>query len=553
MFKHYITLCCILFVGILSAQHQHQHSKVSPRDSLRGMLTPFRTCYDVTYYNLNITIRPNDQFITGSNQIHYTVVENFDRLQIDLFKNMTLHSIEWKGQPLKFTREWDAVFVEFPTLQQQGTTGMIEINYEGKPLEAKNPPWDGGFVWSKDEQENHWIGVSCEGTGASLWWPNKDHLSDEPDSMTIKCAVPQDLTCVANGTLRSTKKVKRGYRQFEWYVDYPINNYNVTVNIADYANFKDTYTSLDNDKLELDYYVLSYNLEKAKNHFKQVHGILGAFEKYFGKYPFWKDGYALVETPYIGMEHQSAIAYGNDYQRGYRGMTMGPNLSFDYLILHETGHEYFGNSVSCNDLAEMWIHESFTTYMESLYIEEEYGSRTAIKYLKSQRNSIANKEAILGPIGVNWHPHDTDQYYKGSWILHSLRGQIGDDDLFFAFLRQFYDNHKLGHATTEDFLTLLNKMTDSDYRPFINQYLKNAHLPKLLYSLKQDGNQLTLRYKWLKVEDDFTMKMLLGTRNDHKYLTVTNEWQEYTFPKMKKENFLVIRDFALIDVKELDR
>lgn len=385
---------------------------------------------------------------------------------------MKINKIVHKNKDLNFTRLHDAVFVQFP-FQPKGTKGSFRVFYEGAPTVALIPPWDGGFVWSKDENGDHWIGVACEGDGASLWWPNKDHLSDEPDSMSIRVAVPDPYLCVSNGNLRSREALNDGYTRYNWFVSYPINNYNVTVNIAKYAHFSDIYTSPDRHELQLDYYVLPKNLEKAKKHFQSVHQTLKCFEYYFGKYPFWNDGYALVETPYLGMEHQSAIAYGNQYMRGYLGGMIPRKMDWDYVIVHETGHEYWGNSISCNDLSEMWIHESFTTYMEALYVEYTYGYKDALQYLDifRRRPSILNEQPILGPKDVNWEDWTgSDHYYKGSWVLHTLRNAINDDELWFDLLKSFYQENAISNIETEDFVAYVKERTSKD---FIDSFLNN--------------------------------------------------------------------------------
>ena len=350
-------------------------------DSLRGSLRPERTCFDVHFYNLELKVDPETKSIAGFNEIHFKAVNDFDRMQIDLFAEMEIDRILLDETELEFERKHNAVFIDFPEQIPGGTLEFITVEYHGTPRVAKMPPWDGGFVWKKDKNDKPWVGVACEGIGASLWWPLKDHLSDEPDSMAFTTIVPSDLVSVSNGHLVKQEEREEGWTAWTWRVSYPINSYNVTVNIADYAHIEDTYTNASGEH-ELDYYVLSYNEEKATEHFKQVGPMLKIFEDAFGEYPFWKDGYALVETSYWGMEHQGAVAYGNKYKNNSHG--------WDYIIIHESGHEWWGNSVSCPDHAELWIHESFCTYSEAVYMERRFNYEKAVDYLRGHRMKIAN-------------------------------------------------------------------------------------------------------------------------------------------------------------------
>lgn len=550
-FSIFISFCLsILFLFPLSAQHDFfHHHHFTKADTLRGMLRAERTCYDVTFYDLNIKINPTEESIKGYVDIFYDSKEDFERLQIDLFENMEIDKIVFKEKELKYKRSYNAIFIDFP-FQKKGDKGSFRVHYHGEPTKAKNAPWDGGFVWKKDRNNDPWIGVACEGDGASLWWPNKDHLSDEPDSMSIRVAVPSDLMCVANGNLRKKTPRKDGYTQYDWFVTYPINNYNVSVNIAKYEHISDTYTALDGDTLALDYYVLSYNALRAKRHFEQVHKVLACFEKYFGKYPFWNDGYALVETPYLGMEHQSAIAYGNGYTRGYRGGMIPKDMNWDYIIVHETGHEYFGNSISSNDHAEMWIHESFTTYMEALYVECIYSYEDAIRYLKSQVSFIGNLEPMVAPLDVNFTKFaSSDHYFKGSMVLNTLRHAIGNDDLWFDALRSFYQKHAISHVVTQDFIDFINHCTKKDYTAFFEQYLRFPQPPTFVYSIQEkEDNSLILKYKWEADAAGFNMPILVGKKGDYQRLQPTSEWQEMTI-EVGRMDFEVATDLFYVRTK----
>lgn len=497
-------------------------------DSLRGSLSPLRSCYDVTYYDLNLRVIPAEQTIQGYNVIHYRTTAPFRTLQVDLFENMPISRITHRNQELTFEREADAVFITFPQEQPAGQLDSIRIAYAGKPMVAKNPPWDGGFTWAKDKTGKDWIGVSCEGIGASLWWPNKDHLSDEPDSMKISAEVPTGLMCVANGNLRQATQLSDGYTRYDWLVSYPINNYNVSLNIADYAHFSDTYTAQDGEKLALDYYVLPYNIDKAKKQFEQVKPMLACYEKLFGKYPFWQDGYALVETPYLGMEHQSAVAYGNNYLPGYAGEDLsgtGVGLKFDYLIIHESGHEYWGNSVSARDHAELWIHESFCTYTEALYVECTQGYDNAVRYVNGQRRAIQNREPIVAPLGVN-ADGSGDMYFKGANMLHTLRNVMNDDTRWFAILNGLAQQFERKTTNTQEIIAYINGQAGQDYTYLFDQYLRYPSIPVFEYRLTRQKNKLTLAYRWVADVKDFRMPLQVdfGSGKDE-VINPTTQWQ----------------------------
>lgn len=549
MKKMSILLFAFLLAATVFGQKDFYQDKVFTKaDTLRGELRPERTCYDVTFYDLNVAIDIDKQFLKGFVDIHYDVVQDFKALQIDLFENMTLDKVFNYSKLLSTKRVNNAVFVYFPETQKAGTSGSIRVFYEGFPTSARNAPWDGGFVWNKDENGDPWIGVACEGDGASLWWPNKDHLSDEPDSMSIRVAVPTGLTCVANGNLRGTKQYKNGFSEFHWFVSYPINNYNVTVNIGKYAHFSDTYTAQDGDLLQMDFYVMPYNLKKAKAQFAQVKDVLKAYERFFGKYPFWSDGLAFVETPYLGMEHQSAIAYGNKYLRGYLGGMIPRDMNWDYIIVHELGHEWWGNSISVNDHAEMWIHESFTTYMEALFVEDFMSKPDAIRYLESQKGYISNREPLLGPLNVNWDNWSaSDHYYKGAWMLHTLRNAIDDDEKWFEILKGLYQKYKLSNVTTNDIVGYMNNATSRDYIPFFEQYLEYPNIPKLIYDLKQDGTNLVVRYRWEADVAAFDMPIKVGKAGEWtKIYPKTNVIGEIILKNFNKSDFKVAEDLFYV-------
>lgn len=555
-FQQLLIFGFLLFSFGLSGQPDfYDGIPITRADTLRGKLRFERTCYDVGHYDLRLELDIAHQSIRGSNRITYRINQDFKKLQIDLFANMVIDDILLDdGQKLTFNRVDNAVFVIFPRLQKkEAQIGAITVLYHGQPIIARNPPWDGGFSWTQDPDKNDWVVVSCEGIGASLWWPNKDHLSDEPDSMDIRITVPNTLQAISNGRLVEQRATAPGKTTFHWAVSYPINNYNVTLNVGNYAHFHEIYQALDGDSLDLDYYVLPRNLAKAKEHFKMVPEMLRIYEEYLGKYPFWKDGYALVETPTLGMEHQGAISYGNKYQRGYLGGRIPDDMKWDYIIVHESGHEYWGNSVSCNDLAEMWLHEGFTTYMEALYVEKRFGEYRAIEYLLDQRRNIQNSAPIVGKMDMNYSPmYATDQYYKGSWFLHTLRHVIDDDCVWFGMLQAYYRKYALSHVTTQEFIDFVQAYTGKDYSDFFMQYLYYPKPPTLEYSLTQKGKNLMVKYKWKVDVSRFDMPIVVGNlEKPIKIYPNNQEWKTLTIPRMKAKDFQVATSFFYVNTHQV--
>lgn len=512
-------------------------------DTLRGMLRPERTCYDVKQYNLDLTVSYEEKKIFGKNEIIFETTDTASTIQIDLFENMEITEIFADGMPAKFRREHNAVFVDLPkAIPPRGMVGLT-VEYGGIPIVAKRPPWDGGFVWTTDDNEKPWVGVACEGIGASLWWPMKDHLSDEPDSMTFTIRLPKgelhDLMAVANGQLRKEYYDEDSNHVFKWAVTYPINSYNVTLNIADYVHIHDTFINASGTH-DLDYYVLRKNEEAARQHFKQVAPMMRCFEKFFGEYPFWNDGYALVETDYWGMEHQGAVAYGNNYKNNSWG--------FDYIIIHETGHEWWGNHVSCDDHAELWIHESFCTYSETVYMECMYGKEKALSYIGSQQGGILNRKPIVGPRDVNYEGWgDSDMYYKGAWMLHTLRNVIRDDSIWFSTLRTIQDNYGMKTTDTKSIIEHFQLSTGRDLSKIFEQYLYHPHPPKLEYDVRQKGKVVRMKYRWKADVEGFEMN--IGVIPDEKggyvMLDATTDWQSIEFPGKADEVKIDVHNFYI--------
>jgi aminopeptidase N len=482
-------------------------------DTLRGALRPERTCFDVYYYDLKVRIIPKGKKISGSNDIYFIVLDSCRHIQIDLYENYTISSIRWNNQELDFMREFNAVFIKFPRELTPGEKNIVTVEYSGKPGVAEDPPWKGGFVWKRDKKFNRWVAVACEHLGASSWWPNKDHLTDEPDSMTINIEVPDRYVAVSNGVLRRTEEADNSYKRFVWFVSYPINNYNVTFYMGKYTQFNDTLIMADNDKLLMKYHVLPYNLDKAMQHFKQALEVVGFYSDIYGKYPFIRDGFGLVESPYAGMEHQTAIAYGNSYgnknDHGYR------NNKYDYIIVHEAAHEWWGNSVSAGDMADAWIHEAFATYSELLFIEHVFGKEEYLYELGNKCNYIYNFWPMVENRDVNENSFaGNDIYTKGAMMLHCLRCTIDNDSLFFKIIKDFYNQNSYKIVDTDCFINFVNKETKENYTPFFKKYLYETRLPVIQYSFIINSDNLVFTYKWTEVDDGFRMPFCIETSGE---------------------------------------
>ena len=547
----YTSLIFLSLIFSLSALSQ----EFTYSDSLRGNLSEFRSCYDVYYYDLDITVDDYQQKIINSyNNIHIKALSNFQTIQIDLFENLKIHSIQFEHKKLEFQRIHNAVFINFPRIINENEKISFKVLYSGKPRVAVNPPWDGGFSWEKDNNGNSWVGVSCQGLGASSWWPCKDHQSDEPDSMKITSTVRYPLQVISNGKKKSDKtffseELQSKANKSSWYVSYPINNYNVTLCIGDYKYFNDIHIN-NFDTLELDYYVLKYNYNKARDHFQQVNPMLECFEKYFGPYPFYKDGYTLIETPYLGMEHQSAIAYGNNYLPGYNGNKQFiAGLDFDYIIVHETGHEWWGNSITTNDIADMWIHEGFCTYSEVLYVECIYGYDIMLKYVNNQKRSVRNDKPIIGPYNVN-KKGSNDMYQKGSLMLHTLRSLIDNDSLWFSIIKGISEEFKYKIVDGIEIINYINEKVDLDLYYFFKQYLNNADIPIFEYKIQKKGRGSTLLYRWNAI-NDFNMNIKVNIGQKDFWLSPDSEWKEYGLGNNDIKSFKVRDDLFYVNVKKI--
>ena len=491
------------------------------QDTLRGSITKERAWWDLKYYHLDIKVNPANRTISGSNTVRYTVLTECNRMQIDLQEPMNITKVTQNGKELKFERDGNAFFITLTENQKIGETKEIVVSFSGVPKEAVRPPWDGGITWQKDKNGKDFIASSCQGLGASVWWPCKDHMYDEVDNMLISVNVPGHLTDVSNGRLQSVKKQKDGTKTFNWYVSNPINNYGVNINIGDYVNFSEKFKGEKGD-LDCSYYVLRDNLAKAKEQFKDAPKMLKAFENWFGPYPFYEDSYKLVEVPYLGMEHQSSVTYGNNYQNGHNGHDIsgtGWGLKFDYIIIHESGHEWFANNITYKDIADMWIHESFTTYSEILFIEYYYGKDAANEYARGIRKMISNKEPIIGHYDVN-REGSGDMYPKGANMIHTIRQVINDDAKWKSILRGMNKTFYHQTVTTKQIEDFINKESGIDFSSVFDQYLRTPQVPTFEYYFKDKK----LAYHWINCVGNFDLPLKVTLNGKEIWLKVNTDW-----------------------------
>jgi len=495
------------------------------QDSLRGSITKERAWWDLKNYHLNIKVNPDDKTISGSNTIRYKVLSSYNRMQIDLQEPLKITKVTQDGSELKYQREGNVYYIDLVSAQIIGEVKEVQVFYGGKPKVAVNPPWDGGITWNKDKNGKPFIASSCQGLGASVWWPNKDHMYDEVDDMLISVNVPINLIDVSNGRLQSITVLKDGSRTFNWYVSNPINNYGVNINIGDYVSFSEVFKGEKGD-LNCDYYVLKDNLEKAKIHFQDAPKMLKAFEHWFGPYPFYEDSYKLVEAPYLGMEHQSSVTYGNGFKNGYRGSDLsgtGWGLKFDFIIIHESGHEWFANNITYKDIADMWIHESFTNYSESLFVEYYYGKEAGAEYVRGTRKNILNDKPIIGKYDVN-NEGSGDMYYKGGNMLHSLRQILNNDEKWRAILRDLNSTFYHQTVTTKQIEDYLSKNVGIDLKPFFDQYLRDIRIPTLEYKIQGKN----LKYRWVNCVPSFNMPLKIKLNGKDQWLKPQTKWTTLT-------------------------
>jgi aminopeptidase N len=500
----------------------------SKDDLLRGGYGPYRANNDLLFYRLTLRVDPVAKTISGTNVVRFRMLKDGRKIQLELTPQLTLDGITFEGKALKYERAAEdsrTLYVDFPRELKTGQVKEVTVAYHGQPVTQGR---FGCFSFDKDKEGKPWITTACEGEGPSVWWPNKDQWKDEPqDGMEIDVSVPNGLMDVSNGRFIASKDLGDGYTEWQWRVHYPINNYDVALNIGEYQHWSGVHVNKDSgEQTTLDYYALPEDLAKAKVQFEQVPGMLDAYEHYLGEYPFDKDGYKLIEVPYSGMEHQTAVSYGNHFENGYYGRDwtgVGISPKFDFIIIHESGHEWFGNAVSAADRSDMWIHEGWTTYLEELYVEYRWGKADAIKYLNGLQLKIKNRQPIIPERGTNSEPTE-DQYFKGALMLNTLRSMIDDDAKWFADIHDFYQQFKYQNIMTEDVVEWWNKRTGMDLTPFFNEYLRHAALPVL--ELKFDRENGTVAYRWNSEEAGFAMPIKIGDRAHLTLVTpVTTEWK----------------------------
>jgi aminopeptidase N len=531
----------LIFMLLKGIQNANAQQKFTFEDTLRGSITPQRVWWDLRFYNLKVKVDPNNKFISGSNAIHFTVLNTSEKyLQLDLQPPMFLDSVRFLQSKLTFIKKGkNAYFIDISSLKlQKGSSYVFDTWFRGNPKVAVRAPWDGGFSWSKDAEGRPFVATSCQNLGSSVWWPCKDHMYDEPDSMNITVTVPEKLWDVSNGQMIDMKVDASGNRTTTWKVRNPINNYGVNVNVGAYETFSEVYPG-EKGPLKCSYYVLPENLEKAKIHFKDANRTLKAFEHWFGPYPFYEDGYKLVEVPYLGMEHQSSVTYGNKYANGYLGRDLsgtGWGLKWDFIIVHESGHEWFANNITYKDIADMWIHESFTNYSETLFTEYYYGLSAGQDYVIGTRRAIANDKPIIGHYDVN-DEGSTDMYYKGGNMIHTIRHVIDNDEKFRSILRGLNADFYHQTVTTAQIENYISQKAGIDFSKVFDQYLRTTKIPKLL--IKKDKK--CLKYKWENTVEGFSMPVKVSLDNGKEiFITPSSEWKEVRAKSLKvNRNFYI--------------
>lgn len=508
-------------------------------DILRGQYGRHRANNDLLYYHLDVRVDPEKKFISGRNTVRFRMLQDDTRIQLDLYANLNVDRIMLGTTELKYEREINAVFIDFPQTLRKGREYAIDFHYSGTPLEKGR---FGGLAFRKDPAGKHWINTANEGEGSSIWWPGKDQWRDEPEGMRLGVAIPNGLVDVSNGKFVGKTDLGDGYTRWDWQIHYPINSYNVSLNIGDYVHFTDTL----GDRT-LDFYVLPGSLEKARTQFAQAAAMLEAYEEIFGEYPFEKDGYKLIEVPYSGMEHQSAVTYGNRFANGYleRDWTgVGVSLKFDFIIIHESAHEWFGNAVSAADVSDMWIQEGWTTYLENLYVEKLFGYDDALKYVNGYKSKVGNRQPIITQRGIHRTPSQ-DMYFKGALFLNTLRSVVNDDETWWRVIRGFYQAFKYKNIMTEDMVRFFNAELGQDLTPVFDQYLRRAALPVLELAFDDEGG--TVAYRWRADERAFAMPVKVGDPAKWQVIRPTADWQlmEIDIPK---DAFQVATDLYYVEV-----
>lgn len=538
--RHLILLSFLFLAnGVLQAQNLSQTTSFTRLDSLKGSITPERAWWDLQHYHLQVEVDPNTQTIAGQNTVQYKVVADSKRLQIDLQAPMILQKAVQNGQELAFEKEGSAHFITLNSPQTIGELHEITLHFAGKPVVAIRPPWDGGLTWKNDSKGLPFVANSNQGIGSSIWWPNKDHPADEPDrGVLISAEVPEGLMDVSNGRLIKTEhNRKKGTKTYHWEVKNPINNYGINVNIGDYVHFGEKYAG-EKGVLDMDYYVLRENLEKAKKQFAEAPRMMQAFEHWFGPYPFYEDGFKLVEVPYLGMEHQSSVTYGNGFANGYLGRDLsgtGWGLKFDFIIVHEAGHEWFANNITNRDVADMWIHEGFTAYSENLFLDYHFGKEASSAYVLGTRMNIQNDKPLIGPYEVDQNG-SSDMYYKGANLLHTIRQLVNDDEKWRQILRGLNADFYHQTVTTNDIENYIESQSGLNLKPVFDQYLRDVRIPIFNYMIKD----AVLQYRWENIVENFAMPIKIELKTGESiWITPTSKWNTF---ELDSENSTITLD-----------
>ncbi len=532
----FISIFC--FFILLRTYANGQKKMYTHADTLKGTISKERVWWNVQHYDLHVSFSYPDSSISGFNKITYKILESYSVMQIDLMEPMVIDSILQDSKNCFWKRDGNAFFVTLFTPQLKNQSKEITIYFHGKPHAAKLPPWDGGLIWSKDKNNNPWISIACQGMAAGVWFPNKDHQYDEVDSVSVFLTAPSDLISVSNGRLRTKKDNKDNTSTFNWATVNPINNYNIIPYIGRYINYKDTFNG-KRGVLDLDYWVLDGNLEIAKKQFVQVKSMLKCFEDWYGPYPFYEDGYKLVEAPFLGMEHQSAIAYGNKFQNGYLGKDLsltGWGLKWDFIIVHESGHEWFGNSITAKDVADNWVHEGFTAYAENLFVESLFGKKAGSEYVMGTRIGIQNDEPIIADYNVNTDGSG-DMYYKAANMLHMIRQIVENDTLWKGCLQNMsktFWHQTVSTKQIEEFMITYLKL---DLQKVFDQYLRTNSIPVFEYKLSKNK----VEYRWTNCLKNFDMPLRLLLEKDV-WIYPVEEWQTL---HIKSANFLIDDNFYI--------
>ena len=556
--KHHLLLfVCFLYIGLTKTQAQLLKEKTvyTHADTLRGSNGPGRDWWNVIKYDLHVKFNIEDSTISGWNLIKLNALKSGNLIQIDLQDPMIIDSIinsTWSShhftvdQITKIIKDGNSYFFNIDSVRQNYST-YLTIYYHGKPQIAKRPPWDGGIIWTKDKSNSPWVSIACQGLGSSVWYPCKDIQSDEPDSAEMHITIPDSLVCVGNGRLRNKINNSDGTATYDWAVVNPINNYCLIPYIGKYVYFGEMYKGEKGD-LTMDYWVLDYNLEKAKKQFQDAPRMMKAFEYWFGPYPFYEDGYKLVDAPHLGMEHQSATAYGNGYQNGYYGTDLsgsGWGLKWDFIIVHESGHEWFANNITSKDIADMWVHEGFTNYSETLFTEYYYGKEAGSAYVTGTRKKILNDIPIIGHYGVN-KEGSGDMYSKSGNMLHTIRQVINNDELFRKILRGLNKTFYHQTVTSKQIEGYISQQSKINFSKVFDQYLRTTQIPTLEY--KQEGYKIQYRYTTCIKGFRLPIKInLKGAR----WIKPTEAWQTLNLYPEGNNEFSIDPNFY-INTKKVD-